>query len=37
MCVYGCMYIHIYQPTKFGDSMNCDLKDIFKYASCPMY
>ena len=24
----------IYQLTKFGDSMSCDLNDIFKYAPC---
>ena len=26
----------MYQLTKFGDSMSCDLKDIFKYAPCPI-
>ena len=29
------MYIYqIYQLTKFGDSIICDLKDIFKIAPC---
>ena len=38
-----CLYIYIiyiyiiYQLTKFGDSMNCDLKDIFKYVPCHKY
>ena len=28
---------YIYQVAKFGDSMSCGSKDIFKNASCLMY
>ena len=35
LCIY--IYISADQVWWFDDSMSCDLKDVFKYAPCPMY
>ena len=30
-------HAYIYQLAKFGDFMNCGLKDVFKNVPCLMY